>query len=152
MTRSSPTSAHRVFWDGGQRLGWRDTGNLGDHIVDKKVPDGKYTSHTHTHFLEEANISRNFWEVSGPQRRFCPHPGPREQRAPWWCQVWLWSLEVWLPRPGAGIPLGCSPEDVTCGLSGTAAGLLMLELLLYQQAYLGSLERWPPVSTGTSTL
>ena len=65
--------------------------------------------------------------------------------------MWLWSLEVWLPRLGAGIPLGCSPEDVTCGLSGTAAGLLMLELLLYQQAYLGSLERWPPVSTGMST-
>lgn len=135
-----------VFWDGGQ---WRDTGNLGDHIVDKKVPQGKDTLHTHTHtqsyFLEEANMSRSCWEVSGPpQGHFCPHPGPREQRAPWWCQAWLWSLEVWLPRLGAGIPLGCSPEDVTCGLSGTAEGLPMLELLLYQQAYLDSLGRWPP--------
>ena len=52
-------------------------------------------------------------------------------------------MEVWLPRLGAGVPLGCSPEDVTGGLPGAAVGLLMLDLLLYEQAYLDSLGRWP---------
>ena len=52
-------------------------------------------------------------------------------------------LEVWLPRLWAGIPPGCSPEDIISSPSGASEGLVVLELLLYQQAYLDSAGRWP---------
>lgn len=67
---SSPSAHMGPLGWGVETQGWRDTGDLGNHSLHRKVLEGKDTllthMHAHAHVLEEADITRRCREVSGP--------------------------------------------------------------------------------------
>lgn len=104
---------------GVETQGWRDTGDLGDHSLDRMAEAPLHThihtGHTDTHmhvFWKKQTLPEGAGRGQVFYRDLCPHAGPVKTESTFVVPGVAMVLRVWLPRLGTWIPPDFSRSSV----------------------------------------